>query len=92
MGDASLRLPAIYLVFSLAKRWLLGTHHGAVQPKHLRRYLDEFVFRFNRRKANAVSRGFAMLTQHTVKTLPTTSRGIVQAVAVRRPWKAHFCD
>ena len=46
-GDASLRLPAIHLVFSLAKRWLLGTHHGAVRPKHLQHYLDEFVFRFN---------------------------------------------
>ena len=34
-GDAALRLPAIHLVFGLAKRWLLGTHHGAVSTKHL---------------------------------------------------------
>ena len=34
-GDAVLRLPAIHLVFGLAKRWLLGTHHGAVSNKHL---------------------------------------------------------
>jgi transposase-like protein len=80
-GDASLRLPAIHLVFSLAKRWLLGTHHGAVRPKHLQRYLDEFVFRFNRRKAKAVSHGFARLIQHAVKTPPTTYRGIVHGVA-----------
>ena len=80
-GDASLRLPAIHLVFSLAKRWLLGTHHGAVRPKHLQRYLDEFVFRFNRRKANAVSHGFARLIQHAVKTPPTTYHGIVHGVA-----------
>ena len=40
-----LRLPAIHLVFGLAKRWLLGTHHGAVGKKHLQAYLDEFVFR-----------------------------------------------
>jgi len=39
-GDASLRLPAIHLVFGLAKRWLLGTHHGAVSTKHLGAYLD----------------------------------------------------
>ena len=77
MGDASLRLPAIHLVFSLAKRWLLGTHHGAVRPKHLQRYLDEFVFRFNRRKARAISHGFARTIQHAVKTPPTTYRGIV---------------
>ncbi len=44
-GDAALRLPAIHLVFGLAKRWLLGTHHGAVRDKHLPAYLDEFVFR-----------------------------------------------
>ena len=44
-GDASLRLPAIHLVFGLAKRWLLGTHHGAVSKKHLQAYLDEYVFR-----------------------------------------------
>ena len=46
-GDAALRLPAIHLVFGLAKRWLLGTHHGAVSAKHLPAYLDEYVFRFN---------------------------------------------
>jgi transposase-like protein len=76
-GDASLRLPAIHLIFSLAKRWLLGTHHGAVRPKHLQRYLDEFVFRFNRRTAKAVSHGFARLIQHAAMTPPTTYRGIV---------------
>jgi hypothetical protein len=74
MGDASLRLAAIHLVFSLAKRWLLGTHHGAVGPKHLQRYIDEFVFRFNRRKAKAIGHGFARLIQHAVKTPPTTYR------------------
>jgi transposase-like protein len=80
-GDASLRLPAIHLVFSLAKRWLLGTHQGAVRPKHLQHYLDEFVFRFNRRKAKVISHGFARLIQHAVKTPPTTYRGIVHGVA-----------
>ena len=54
-GDAALRLPAIHLVFGLAKRWLLGTHHGAVGKKHLPAYLDEFVFRFNRRTAKSIS-------------------------------------
>jgi len=36
-------------VASLLKRWLLGTHQGAVSDQHLDAYLDEFVFRFNRR-------------------------------------------
>lgn len=80
-GDASLRLPAIHLVFSLAKRWLLGTHHGAVRAKHLQHYLDEFVFRFNHRKAKAISHGLARLIQHALKTPPTTYRGIVHGMA-----------
>ncbi len=41
-------LPMIHLVFSNLKAWLLGTHHG-VSQQHLPAYLDEFVFRFNRR-------------------------------------------
>lgn len=41
-------LPMIHLVFSNLKAWLLGTHHG-VSPQHLQAYLNEFVFRFNRR-------------------------------------------
>lgn len=42
------RMPLIHLVFSNLKSWLLGTHHG-VSPKHLQAYLNEYVFRFNRR-------------------------------------------
>ena len=73
-GDAALRLPAIHLVFGLAKRWLLGTHHGAVGTKHLPAYLDEFVFRFNRRTARSISHRFARLVQHAVQIQPTTYR------------------
>jgi transposase-like protein len=76
-GDAALRLPGIHLVFSLAKRWLLGTHHGAVSPKHLQAYLEEFVFRFNRRTARAISHGFARLVEHAVQTPPITYRSLV---------------
>ena len=42
-------LPMIHLVFSLVKTWLLGTHHGRIGPRHLQAYLNEYVFRFNRR-------------------------------------------
>ena len=48
-------LPAVHRVASLAKRWLLGTHQGSVDEAHLPGYLDEFVFRFNRRRS--ASRG-----------------------------------
>ena len=65
-GDAVLRLPAIHLVFGLAKRWLLGTHHGAVGQKHLQAYLDEYVFRFNRRTAKSISHRFARLIEQAI--------------------------
>ncbi len=42
-------LPGVHRVASLAKRWLLGTHQGSVDETHLQSYLNEFVFRFNRR-------------------------------------------
>ena len=41
--------PHIHRVFSNLKTWLIGTHHG-VEPRYLPNYLDEFVFRFNRRQ------------------------------------------
>ena len=76
-SDAVLRLPAIHLVFGLAKRWLLGTHHGAVSAKHLSAYLDEFVFRFNRRTAKSISHRFARVIEHAVQIEPTTYRSLV---------------
>ncbi len=46
-------LPAVHRVASLAKRWLLGTHQGSVDDAHLTSYLNEFVFRFNRRRSRS---------------------------------------
>ena len=43
------RLPPNHRAFGNLKTWLNGTHHG-VEPKHLQSYLDEYVFRYNRRK------------------------------------------
>ena len=80
-GDAALRLPAIHLVFGLAKRWLLGTHHGAVSAKHLQAYLDEYVFRFNRRTAKSIAHRFARLIEQAVLTQPTTYRAITHGSA-----------
>jgi transposase-like protein len=52
--DAAIRmLPRVHRVAALLKRWLLGTHQGAVRPEHLDYYLDEFTFRFNRRKSRS---------------------------------------
>ncbi|HSB58497.1 MAG TPA: transposase [Methyloceanibacter sp.] len=38
-------LPRVHLIFSLLKRWILGTHQGSVSLKHLDGYLEEFTFR-----------------------------------------------
>ena len=46
-------MPRVHLVASLLKRWLIGTHQGGVQHQHLDYYLDEFTFRFNRRRSRA---------------------------------------
>jgi len=46
-------LPLAHRAASLLKRWLLGTHQGAVRASHLDYYLDEFTFRFNRRTSGS---------------------------------------
>ena len=54
------------------KRWLLGTHQGAVRPSHLDYYLDEFTFRFNRRKSYSRGKLFFRLVQHGVSIAPVS--------------------
>ncbi len=52
-AEASKLLPGVHKVASLAKRWLLGTHQGSVEEAHLPGYLNEFAFRFNRRRSRS---------------------------------------
>jgi len=59
------RLPAVHRVASLVKRWLLGTH-GGIGAQHVEVYLDEFIFRFNRRQSNARGLLFYRLLQNAV--------------------------
>jgi len=51
--DIGKLLPGVHRIASLAKRWLLSTHQGAVHIEHLPGYLDEFCFRFNRRRSRS---------------------------------------
>jgi transposase-like protein len=69
-------MPAVHRVASLVKRWLLGTHHGAVQPDQLDYYLDEFVFRFNRRSSRSRGMLFYRLLEQAVQTEPVTYQDI----------------
>ena len=74
---AHVTLAGVHRVASLIKRWILGTHHGAVQPEHLDAYLDEFVFRFNRRTSGSRGMLFYRLLQQAVITDPVTYADIV---------------
>lgn len=73
-------MPRVHRVASLLKRWLLGTHQGAVSQEHLGYYLDEFTFRFNRRTSANRGKLFYRLLQQAVQTAPapysTLSKGI----------------
>ena len=75
---AHVSMAGVHRVASLVKRWILGTHHGSVQPEHLDAYLDEFVFRFNRRTSGSRGMLFYRLLQQAVVTKPVTYRDITQ--------------
>ena len=63
-------LPRVHRVISLLKRWLLGTHQGAVGQDYLDYYLDEFTFRFNRRTSKSRGKLFYRLAQQAVQVSP----------------------
>jgi len=72
VADEKNLLPHVHMIVSLLKRWLLGTHQGAVQEMHLQAYLDEYVFRFNRRKAAQRGLLFYRLLENAMQIPPTT--------------------
>jgi transposase-like protein len=74
---ASVLLPGVHRVASLVKRWLLGTHQGAVEGDHLQAYLDEFAFRFNRRKSEFRGLLFRRLLEQAVQVEPVSYRSLV---------------
>lgn len=77
-------LPGPHRIASLLKRWLLGTHQGAVRFSHLDYYLDEFTFRFNRRSSKARGLLFHRLAEQSAQVKPLkykdlTSKGRISA-------------
>ena len=72
-------LPRVHRVVSLLKRWVMGTHHGAVSLEHLDYYLDEFTFRFNRRLARARGLLFYRLLQQAAVVDPVPFARLVAA-------------
>jgi transposase-like protein len=74
---ASELLPGVHRVASLLKRWILGTHQGRVSHEHLGYYLDEFTFRFNRRKSRHRGKLFYRLLQQAVVLDPVPYSQII---------------
>ena len=75
--DPGSLLPAVHRVASLVKRWLLGTHQGSVGDAHLQSYLNEFVFRFNRRNSSKPGLIFFRVLQLAVAHAPVRYRSLV---------------
>jgi len=67
LNAATELLPRVHRVAALLKRWLLGTHQGAIAPTHLDYYLDEFTFRFNRRNSRSRGKLFFRLAQQAMQ-------------------------
>lgn len=85
--DASMLLPRVHRVASLLKRWLLGTHQGAVSREHLDSYLDEFTFRFNRRTSRHRGKLFYRLVPQAVAVSPVPYTAIIKHVRGRQSRK-----
>ncbi len=77
-------LPGVHRVSALAKRWILGTHQGNVGDVHLQRYLDEFVFRWNRRKSRNPGLRFCRLLQLAANHDPVRYQRLIMT---KRPIK-----
>lgn len=82
-----LRLARVVRVESLFKRWLLGTHQGAVSPAHLDRYLDEYVFRFNRRTSRHRGKLFYRCLEQAMQVEPAPYKTLVKHVRGPKPQK-----
>ncbi len=74
---AHITMPRVHHVASLLDRWWLGIHQGAIRPKQLDYYLDEFTFRFNRRTSKARGLLFYRLLEMSVRTSPVRRKEII---------------
>lgn len=78
-GPAHVSMPGVHRVASLVKRWVLGTHQGGLARQHLDAYLDEFVFRFNRRASRNRALVFYRLLEQCLRTKPLSGSDIVMS-------------
>src|SRR5699024_4681851 len=79
-------LLAVHRLFLLVKRMIEGTYQGSGSAGHLQEYLDEFVFRFNRRHAAHRGLVFMRLLQRAVAAPPTVYRDLVRESRAKVTW------
>jgi transposase-like protein len=79
--SASELMPRVHLAVALVKRWRIGTHQGGVSLDHLDAYLDEFTFRFNRRKSRSRGKLFYRLLEQAVAVEPVPYKSLVKCSA-----------
>jgi transposase-like protein len=77
-------MPAVHRVASLVKRWLLGTHQGAAEQAHLPSYLNEFVFRFNRRRSRSRGMVFYRVLELAIAHEPVRYQDLIASKRPRR--------
>jgi len=83
-------LPHCNRVAALLKRWLMGTHQGAVSHDHLDYYLDEYTFRFNRRTSRYRGKLFYRLIQQAVAIDPVRYSDLVMHTRGPKPKTQHI--
>lgn len=76
MLDGEEILPNVHRIASLLKRWLLGTHQNYIGEQYLSYYLDEYTFRYNRRKSNSRGLLFQRLIEQGVLHEPVEYKSI----------------
>lgn len=81
-SDKASVLPGAHLVISLVKRLILGTFQGRFHKKHLQGYLDEFVFRFNRRSVTFVGKKFMRIVEQAMLSDPAPYRLIINGAPI----------
>ena len=82
MPDKENALSAVHIIVSLVKRLMMGTFQGSFAAKYLQYYLDEYVFRFNRRKSLSVGKKFMRIVQQVINSTPITYAQIQLAAKV----------
>ncbi len=83
LGRKDLKL--VHLVASLLKRWLLGTHQGAVSHEHLSYYLDEYTFRFNRSTSKHQGMLFMRILENAVTIESVSYKKMVKNIRGKKP-------